>query len=288
MKVKMKFRFVLCLLLFFFVSTNVVLATENKESNNKESHSKDNSKETNNTESKSMSTEQDKNLGSKKDSSKPKNAKDDKKNQSLQPFKNIELSGVGNIYIKKSEKQEFTVEGDQKVLPLVSVYVRENTLYIDLKNASEQAESTVKYYLQVKDLKSINAYTSSTIFIDEAFETDELTISVNNFGEANVFLNVKKFTGKIAGGGKIIARGRAIEQDISIQGAGEFQGGKLLGDNAQLNMQGSGMSQVNVSNGLSVAITGEGTVKYCGKPTITKNISGKGTVTPAEPDACSH
>lgn len=206
--------------------------------------------------------------------------------KTLQYFESVNLSGAGDLYIKQSEKPSFTIEGEKSLLPMVSVYVKEKVLYIDLKNSNANVDNKLKYHLEVKDLKNIQSFSSSNIFINEAFKTDELNVSINGFGEAHIFINVRKFTTKLEGGGKITAKGLAADQEIIILGAGEFNGAKLFGQNAFITASGSGMLKTNVADALNATITGDAVIKYCGMPKITRQIIGKGAVTAATVDEC--
>lgn len=206
--------------------------------------------------------------------------------QKLQYFNSINLSGMGDLYIKQSNKPSFTVEAEKKILPLVTVYVKDKTLYIDLKNSAEHSEAKIKYYLEVRDLKSIHSFTSSSIFINESFNSDELNLAMNSFGDATIFINVQKFSTNIEGGGKVVAKGVAQNQDIKIQGAGEFNGVKLAGKSGVVETSGPTMIKMNVSDTLAVKISGESAVSYCGKPVLTREISGKGIISPEPSKEC--
>lgn len=197
-------------------------------------------------------------------------------------FNAVNLAGIGNLYIKQTLQPGFTVEADKDILPLVIVYVKDKVLYIDLKNATEHSSSKINYYLNVKDLKKIESTSSSVIYIQETFTTKELTLSVTSFGEANVDIAVDKFIAEIENGSKITAQNSAANQNISINGAGEYHGKKLRGKTITLDVTGSGIAEIGPSDKLDVTTSGDATIKYCGKPAITKDISGKGTITPAD------
>ncbi len=197
-------------------------------------------------------------------------------------FNAVNLSGIGNLYIKQAEQPGFTVEADKDILPLVIVYVKDKVLYIDLKNATEHASAKINYYLNVKDLKKIESSSSSAIFIQDTFTTKELTLAVTSFGEANIDIAVDKFNADIENGSKITAQNFAGIQNITINGAGEFHGKKLRGKTITVDITGSGIAEVGTSDKLDVSTSGDAAIKYCGKPAITKDISGKSTVSAAD------
>lgn len=201
------------------------------------------------------------------------------KKQDLQHFDTISLSGVGNLYIKQTDQENFTLEADDTLLPLIKVSVQGKTLYIDLANASDHLRAKINYYLNIKTLNSITASGLTNVFIPNGLQTDTLTLSISGLGtEADININVKQLTAKIEGGAKIIATGVANAQTISVNGAGEFDGAKLVGDSATIAINGTSVAKTNVASNLTASIAGDAEVKYCGKPDITKDISDDGKI----------
>src|SRR5690349_11249963 len=101
------------------------------------------------------------------------------KKQDLQHFDTISLSGVGNLYIKQADQENFTLEADDTLLPLIKVSVQDKTLYIDLANASDHLRAKINYYLNIKTLNSITASGLTNVFIPNGLQTDTLTLSIS-------------------------------------------------------------------------------------------------------------
>lgn len=206
-------------------------------------------------------------------------AKPASKKQDLQHFDTINLSGVGNLYIKQTDQENFTLEADDTVLPLIKVTVQDKTLYIDLANASDHLRAKINYYLNIKTLNSITATGLTNVFITDGLQTDALTLSISGLGnEADININTKQLTAKIEGGAKVVATGVANNQTVSINGAGEFDGTKLAGDAATVSLNGTSIAKTNVTGNLTANIAGNAAVKYCGKPDITEDISDDGEI----------
>jgi hypothetical protein len=217
-------------------------------------------------------------------SSDPKNVASQTK--SLQYFNSIVLSGVGNLYVKQSDEQSLVVKAEPAILQLVKAFVKDETLFLDLQNASKLERVELNYFLNIKDVKNIQSFSSSSIFIEEPIKTDELTLSIKSFGEMNVNLNVSKLIVQIEGAGKLKAKGTAVEQIVKIDGAGEFIGNTLKGEKVAINITSAGVAKANASNQLVINIPQEGTVQYCGQPSISKEISKNGKVEPLEDGQC--
>lgn len=210
-------------------------------------------------------------------------AKATAKKQDLQHFDTISLSGVGNLYIKQTDQENFTMEADETLLPLIKVSVKDKTLYIDLMDASSHLKANINYYLNIKTVKSITASGLTNIFIPNGLQVDTLKLSINGFGnEAHININVNQLTAKAEGGAKIEASGIADTQVVGVHGAGEFDGTKLKGDTATVTLNGTSMAKTNISGKLSVNISGDAEVKYCAKPDITQDISDNGKISRLE------
>lgn len=216
----------------------------------------------------------------------PEPKKIESQTKKLEFFNAIELSGVGDLHIIQSDEQNFTVEAEDSILPLIKTYVKNKTLYIDLKNASKHAEDKINYYLNVKNLEKIKSYSSSTVFIKDGFKTEELILSIDGFGVMDANLNVLRLIAEISGGGKVNASGMAEEQGIEISGTGEYNGNKLAGKIASLKIKGSGIAKMNLSEKITVIIPEDGTLKYCGKPNLIKEVSKSAIVESLDQAEC--
>lgn len=205
------------------------------------------------------------------------------KKQDLQHFDTINLSGVGNLYIKQTDEENFTMEADDTLLPLIKVSVKDKTLYIDLTDASKHLRAKINYYLNIKTVNSITSSGLTNVFIPSGLQTNVLLLSISGLGnEAHININAKQLIAKVEGGAKISASGVANAQVIAINGAGEFDGSKLAGDIATVNINGSSIAKTNISGKLLVTIVGDAEVKYCGKPAITQKIEDNGKISRLE------
>lgn len=202
-------------------------------------------------------------------------------------FNSVNITGSGNLYVKQGDKSQFTVEAEQALLSSINAYVKDQTLYLDFKSPTDQTDTNINYYLTIKDLQKINSYVASSIVIEDPFETENFQVSLlGGFGDAKLNLKVNNFIAKIKGAGKIMVKGSALNQNLDIQGVGEYSGSMLQGENAIVNISGSGVAKINSKNTLKITLTGDGIVEYCGKPEIEKNISGKGQIKTLSSSEC--
>lgn len=206
--------------------------------------------------------------------------------KNLPQFNSVDLSGVGDLYIKQTDDEGLTVSAEDALARLIKVSVSNKVLSLNLADAGNHTQAKIKYYLFVKDLKKITANTASSIFIPGGFKTDSLQISLSGLGEADINITVKTLDVRIDGGSKLIATGTADNQKIVVDGAGEFNGVKLLGKNAVVKVNGSAVAKTRIEGDLNVRASADSIVKYCGHSTLTKEVSEHGFVAPGSPTDC--
>lgn len=212
-----------------------------------------------------------------------------KENENIPPFENVKMKGIAKLYITQADKQNFTIEAEDKIIPLVEISVNDNTLIIEQKPTKENPipEGTkISYYLNIKNLKSVDISGDAALFIPKGVNTDELKLNINGSLDSDININVKKLSINLTGGGKLRVQGNAEEQEVNISGAATFDGTKLPGKTGNIRIKGAGIAWTKVSDTLNIEISGLGEVKYCGKPTITKKVSGTGSISQLKEGDC--
>lgn len=208
------------------------------------------------------------------------------KGQKIPQIDSVNVMGVGTLIINQSGDQSLELEAEDKILPLVEVSIKDNALFIQLKEAAVEEGTKVKYQLSIKDVKVINTFGTTAVNIPKVLNTKNLTMNIKGSGDSNLKLSVDKFTASINGGAKVTVSGNAIDQTIEINGAGIFYGEQLAGKNMKVSINGAGLARTHSSEKLDINISGVGEVKYCEKPVITKDIKGSGEVTPLPANDC--
>src|SRR5437773_1796800 len=86
-----------------------------------------------------------------------------------------------------------------------------------------------------------------------------------------------EINGRAEGSGALKATlaGQVVEQRISISGAGDVRGDKLV---AVVDVSGAGSIVINAAKTLRATISGAGRVEYYGDPEVKQSVSGIGRV----------
>ena len=85
----------------------------------------------------------------------------------------------------------------------------------------------------------------------------------------------------MGGAGNVMISGRVDQQDITMQGKGEYKVDNLASTRAEILINGVGSADLQVRDVLHAEINGIGKIRYRGNPgRVDKSITGMGTITP--------
>ena len=193
-------------------------------------------------------------------------------------FNQIDLNGAGELIITQGNKESVTVEADDNIMPNIKTNVNNNKLTISFDNNMPMPTHTVKIYVTVKDLNSINISGSGKINSNN-LNVNNLTLNVNGAGDSTLNnLNAQILNIIISGAGRMNISGNVNEQNIQISGAGEHNANNLTSKITTITINGGGKSTVKVSDTLNAIINGAGEINYIGNPKVSQQINGAGTI----------
>jgi hypothetical protein len=220
-------------------------------------------------------------------------------------FDSVALSGWGKLHIELGDTEALTIEADQNLLEYIEAEVTDGHLEIRHRRRVVLRPSTpINYYLTVTALESVrvtgagevevpalsgerfSVFISGAGKIDMADMTvDRLRVDITGAGDVSVgSLTGDRLDVEISGAGDFSVEGGEIrEQDIGISGGGNHQARELQSAEASIRLSGLGNATVRVSERLEVSISGAGSVRYIGDPTVEKNVSGVGSVKQIQP-----
>ena len=174
-------------------------------------------------------------------------------------FDEVELRGVGNLFIEQTGSESLSVEAEEEVLPKIRTEVENRRLTIGPEpNSIINTTKPINYRLTVKDLNALEVYGSGDVEA-EGIDTDELAVHISGTGEVEI-------------------SGNTDSQEVDLLGSGEYKAEDLESKEAKIDVSGSGSAMVNVSDQLDAEVSGSGAVEYIGDPTINQDVSGSGEV----------
>jgi len=172
----------------------------------------------------------------------------------------VNISGVYEVVWQESETASVTIEMYENLFEFLEVSVQGDTLHIDSSRAINVRNNDVlpRLYLYSPSLEAVSFYGALTAENWDTVHAQNFSLNVSGAASADLDLNVEML-------------------DVNLSGAGDLD---LTGniETAHLVVSGAGNIDIDVINYLNVNLSGVGRVRYGGNPTITRNISGIGTL----------
>jgi hypothetical protein len=205
--------------------------------------------------------------------------------QPLPPFTRIDVSGTADVSLVQGDAESIVLPEASRDASPASAEVREGTLFVQshdharwwdtLFGARDHQPVIVIAFRNID-----NIAVAGTVRVTAArLRADTLRVS----GAGGTSLRIDDLDArdlKVSGAGALRAEvaGRATDATVSISGAGEFRGARLLTQHASVSVAGAGKVTVNAEKTLKATISGAGSVDYLGEPKVTESVSGAGRV----------
>ena len=109
-------------------------------------------------------------------------------------------------------------------------------------------------------------------------DVEKLELSVAGSGDIVAALDCPEVEGDIAGAGSITLSGTTRKLKLDVAGAGDCKCEKLLAEEVNISIAGSGNAWVYASIKLDVSVAGSGDIYYRGNPSIKQSIAGSGDI----------
>ncbi len=197
------------------------------------------------------------------------------------PFDKVTLNGKGELFITQDDETSLRIEAEDNIIEVMYTKFDDGELEIGFDERLGKTKP-IRIFLSSPNYREIHVNGAGNIRGNTVIKGSKLDLSVSGAGEIEAEVDVKLLNCDISGAGDAELTGRAFEHDFSISGAGDLEAYGLITDKTKIDISGAGNAKVNVSDHLSVEISGAGGVYYKGNPnTIDKDVSGAGTLKPA-------
>lgn len=202
------------------------------------------------------------------------------------PFTRLEVSGTADVTLVQGTAETLAHVPVPDRQGRIDAEVRDGTLYVDVTDNTRwwdgffggKRARRPQLVVTFRELDSIAA--AGRIRLNAAgIRTRELRIAA----AGGTFVRIDELQTQrlvLAGSGALEAElaGRADHQEVTISGAGDYRGERLLSQTASVRVNGAAQVVVSASKTLHATISGAGSVEYLGNPEVTRRVSGVGSV----------
>jgi hypothetical protein len=179
--------------------------------------------------------------------------------KSLAPFTALSIDGALDVEVQRGASHRITVDADSRAIEYVAINVLNDKLSVGLKGNST-LDGKIKLIIELPALARLDFSGAGNIVINDV-AGDKLEI----------------FAEKAAG--DLAVSGKVKDLKLKINGAVTVDAGKLMAQNADVDVRGASSATVNVKGSLNAKAAGAATIRYCGNPQALKEqVSGAGSL----------
>jgi hypothetical protein len=195
-------------------------------------------------------------------------------------FTGIDLASIGNAVIEIGQDEGLSIQAEDNLMQYIQTEVRGNTLEIrNQNNLNFQPREQIIYTITVANLEELTISGLGSVDAPD-LQADNFQINISGGGDVEISsLEASTLDVDISGLGNLFIRsGQVNQQDVHISGSGDFRALDMQSQRARVQISGLGSSSLWVTTDLEVNISGGGSVRYKGNPTVQEELSGLGRV----------
>lgn len=202
--------------------------------------------------------------------------------RNVREFDALQVDGAGELIIIQGEQESLEIRAEDNIIGELTSDVQGNTLLLGYRDAFWRRRiiptKRITYTLTIKNLSQVTINGAADLDID-SLKTGSLALIIN--GAGNITIN--QFTAdnlrvEISGTTSMEISGRASQQSVTIDGAGNYKAGDLQTSSTTIDINGLGNATVWAAETLNISIDGGGNLRYYGSPNVTQEINGFGDI----------
>lgn len=201
----------------------------------------------------------------------------------MSPFDGLDVVGPFNVIYEQAENYTVRIEGTMEQLEKMTVYVKNDKLTIDRRNAKNNNFQGLQVFVTSPSIEEMSIAGSGKVTAPNAFKANKITLDVAGSGQMTLAqLECTDLITDIAGSGSVVigpVQANTVKNDIA--GSGGVEVASLVCKKVTNDIAGSGKVTLNNMNVDKVYsdIAGSGKVILNGTVgSHTEDIAGSGKV----------
>ncbi|MBB3700249.1 DUF2807 domain-containing protein [Flammeovirga yaeyamensis] len=191
--------------------------------------------------------------------------KNQTKDYKVDSFEKIELSGGYHVVLIQGNQHGVFVNGKQKEIDELKVYVKNNTLYVDNHKGKDGHNETDKTSMVVQitfeNLEEMECAIAGNIESEGLLKFNSFELEYTGVGKLKLNMEAKDLDVEVTGVGSVEFEGKAQTAKFEGTGVGSFDARKLLVRDLEGTWTGIGNMKVNAYNTCKISSAGIGSVK---------------------------
>jgi len=201
----------------------------------------------------------------------------EKISKNIGDFSDLKVFDGISVNLIKSDENKAVISGEDA--DKVAIVNNNGTLKIRMEiNKIFSGHKTFVEVYYKRPIDVIDANENAFISSSEPIKQVDIELKTQEGGEIDVTLEVQKLSVKAVTGGQIETKGTAVNQEISINTGGQYEGDALKTQQTTVSVNAGGTAYVNASEYVDAKVKAGGTVRIYGKPKVIdqqKFLGGK-------------
>ncbi len=193
------------------------------------------------------------------------------KDVAIQPFDQLEASGVFNVVLTQGNKESLKIEAEDNLQALFEIKNEGNKLMVDMKKDSHfNSKKKMTVYITFKNLKSMDLKMVGNVSSEGNLNFSDLSLANKSVGSVDLALNAQKLDINNKSVGNLRLSGKAENAIIRSNSVGAIKASDLLVQTMDIDNDGVGSAEVNAVKELKVKDSFLGKVKNAGSATAKR------------------
>jgi hypothetical protein len=193
------------------------------------------------------------------------------KDVTIQPFDQLEASGVFNVVLTQGNKESLKIEAEDNLQPLFEIKNEGSKLIVDMKKDSHfNSKKKMTVYITFKNLKGMDLKMVGNVSSEGNLNFGDLSLANKSVGSVDLALNAQKLDIKNKSVGNLRLSGKAENAIIRSNSVGAIKASDLLVQTMDIDNDGVGAAEVNAVKELKVKDSFLGKVKNAGSATAKR------------------
>jgi hypothetical protein len=200
--------------------------------------------------------------------------------RSVGQIEGVKASGSIDVEVTNDVTQLVKVEADDNIIPYIITSLEDGVLNVHYKSHMSFTNTHAKVYVSAQTLKKLSISGSGDISSRDTLKNaEQIDFTVSGSGDINALVDAPHITANIGGSGTITLLGRTKDFNCNVGGSGDIKANKLLSENTNASVSGSGSAHIFASVHLVAKVSGSGDIYYSGRPSSPEiHTSGSGSI----------
>ena len=201
-------------------------------------------------------------------------------NRATESYDKIATAGSFNVELVSGKEGTINIKGDENIISHIVTEVIGNELKVYFeKNRSYNYKQDITITIPFEEISEISFTGSGNMITKNAINATDFEVKMAGSGDCTLEINAKNIVANIAGSGNLKLSGIVENLEAKTAGSGDLNCNKLVSQNADVAVAGSGSLEVNCTNNLIAKVAGSGNIQYKGNPKIIDSkVTGSGDI----------